>query len=79
LDADTAGVLDRELSTQVRSGDFVVLDLSEIGFIDASGLGVLLRAEVNARFARTEFSLIPGDCVAAELDALVRCDARQIP
>jgi anti-anti-sigma factor len=59
LDFATAGALDRALVTQVRSGGLVVLDLRDVGFIDASGLGLLLRVDVNARFAGTGFSLGP--------------------
>jgi anti-anti-sigma factor len=63
LDDASAGELDRALVTQVRSGGVVVLDLREIAFIDASGLSVLLRADVNARRAGTGFALMPGECV----------------
>jgi anti-anti-sigma regulatory factor len=52
--------LDRVLSTHVRSGGRVVLDLRAIALIDASGIDVLLRAKINARAAGTDFSLIPG-------------------
>jgi anti-anti-sigma factor len=67
LDFATAGALDRALVTQVRSGGLVVLDLRDVAFIDASGLGLLLRADVNARFAGTAFSLVPGECVGRML------------
>jgi anti-anti-sigma factor len=63
LNSATAGELDRALATQIRSAGLVVLDLHEIAFIDASGLAVLLRADVNARFDGTGLSLVPGECV----------------
>jgi anti-anti-sigma factor len=62
LDDASAGELDRALVTQVRLGGIVVLDLREIAFIDASALGILLRADVNARFAGTGFSVMVGEC-----------------
>jgi stage II sporulation protein AA (anti-sigma F factor antagonist) len=63
LSRDSTGELDRVLSTHVRSGGRVVLDLRAIAFIDASGIDVLLRAKINARAAGTDFSLTPGAAV----------------
>jgi anti-sigma B factor antagonist len=63
LDFATAGELDRALVTQVRSAGLVVLDLREIAFIDAGGLGVLLRAEANARLGGIGLWLMASECV----------------
>lgn len=68
LDFASAGELDRALVTQVRSGGLVVLDLREIGFIDASGLGVVLRAAVTACAAGTKLTLMSGECVGRMME-----------
>jgi anti-anti-sigma factor len=58
LNRDSAGELDRVLSTHIRSVGRVVLDLRAIALIDASCIDVLLRARINARFAGADFSVI---------------------
>ena len=63
LDFASAGELDRALVTEVRSGGLVVLDLREIVFMDASGLGVLLRGAVTAGAAGTKLTLMCGENV----------------
>jgi len=50
LDMETAGRLDERLAAQLRQGrSRLVLDLSGLGFMDSSGLNVLIRAFQRAR------------------------------
>lgn len=49
LDVATAPDLERTLLKPRPAGERVVLDLSELRFMDSTGLSVLLRAEVAAR------------------------------
>ena len=49
LDVATAPALERVLVDHARRGGPVVLDLRELSFIDASGLGLLLRTNAHAR------------------------------
>ncbi|QEV03270.1 STAS domain-containing protein [Streptomyces viridifaciens] len=48
IDFDTAPHLQRELSRALVEHQEVVLDLSEVTFMDCSGLGVLVRARNQA-------------------------------
>jgi anti-sigma B factor antagonist len=44
LDMATASVMARQLSELVEGGTDVIVDLSELGFIDSSGLRTLMTA-----------------------------------
>jgi anti-sigma B factor antagonist len=68
LDLATARKLERVLAAQARHDGPFVLDLRGLSFIDASGLGVLLRANADARHRRTELQLSPGDAVIRLLE-----------
>jgi len=59
LDLAVAPDLERVLADQSPDGVLVV-DLRELSFIDASGLGLLLRANTRARRNGTPLHLIPG-------------------
>jgi anti-sigma B factor antagonist len=59
LDVAVAPDLERVLAEQVRRG-VVIVDLRELSFIDASGLGVLVRANTQAHHDGTALQLIPG-------------------
>ncbi|MFH9352183.1 STAS domain-containing protein [Kitasatospora sp. NPDC017646] len=48
IDLDTAPHLRREISRALAEHQEVVLDLSEVTFMDCSGLGVLVRARNQA-------------------------------
>ena len=61
LDLATAPGLERTLAEEARHGGLVVLDLRELSFIDASGLGVLLRIDAYSRGDGMELRLIPGE------------------
>lgn len=49
IDAGTAGQLSRAAADALSRGGPVVLDLTEVGFMDCSGLWVLLNATRDAR------------------------------
>ena len=63
LDLATAPALERVLAAPTRHTGPLVLDLRGLSFIDASGLGVLLRADADARRHHTELKLIPGNAI----------------
>jgi anti-sigma B factor antagonist len=68
LDLATTPKLERALATQARHHGPLVLDLRGLSFIDASGLGVLLRADADAHRHQTELKLIPGNTVLRLLE-----------
>jgi anti-anti-sigma factor len=68
LDLATAPALERVLAAQTRHKRPLVLDLRGLSFIDASGLGVLLRADADARHHHTGLNLIPGNAVTRLLE-----------
>jgi anti-sigma B factor antagonist len=68
LDIATAPALERTLIEQTRIGTTLVLDLRELSFIDATGLGLLLRTNAHARRDGIEFAVLPGPRVQRLLD-----------
>ena len=56
VDANCATALRETLLPQVQAGD-VVLDLSDVGFIDSSGVSVLVRAHRTAVAAGHGFAI----------------------
>jgi len=49
LDMSTAAQLDEVLGTAVEHGGAITIDLSELTFMDSTGIGVFLRAAVSLR------------------------------
>jgi anti-sigma B factor antagonist len=49
LDMSTAAQLDEVLGTAVEHGGVITIDLSELTFMDSTGIGVFLRAAVSLR------------------------------
>jgi anti-sigma B factor antagonist len=49
LDMSTAAQLDEVLGTAVEHGGAVTIDLSDLTFMDSTGIGVFLRAAVSLR------------------------------
>jgi anti-sigma B factor antagonist len=49
LDMSTAAQLDEVLGTAVEQGGAITIDLSELTFMDSTGIGVFLRAAVSLR------------------------------
>jgi anti-anti-sigma factor len=68
LDIATAPALERASIEQTRIGGSVVLDLRELTFIDATGLGLVLRTNAHARRDGIEFAVLPGPRVQRLLD-----------
>jgi anti-sigma B factor antagonist len=75
LDPATVPVLERVWVEQARRGGLVVLDLRALSFIDASGIGLLLRIDADARRDGIELRLMPSARVLRLLK-LCRLDAR---
>lgn len=61
LDLQSAGVLEREVA-RLRSGghDRIVVDLSRVGFIDSTGLRVLIGLHRDAQREGRAISFVPG-------------------
>lgn len=70
LDAVTCPKLDAELSQALESDcEEIVLDLSELAFLDSSGLRSILRARSEARQAGKRFELVrPAGAARRALD-----------
>jgi stage II sporulation protein AA (anti-sigma F factor antagonist) len=61
LDLATAGQLKQALETAMEDGPgIVVVDLSAVGFMDSTGLRVVLAANERASEATRDFALVQG-------------------
>jgi stage II sporulation protein AA (anti-sigma F factor antagonist) len=60
LDLATVPLLEDHLNRTMRSGASVVIDLAGLGFIDSTGLEVLLRADRQLRAADGQLVLLSG-------------------
>jgi anti-anti-sigma factor len=60
LDLGSAALLERKLTELKRDGAGATLDLSELGFIDSTGLRILLRATREARRDRRRLAIERG-------------------
>jgi anti-sigma B factor antagonist len=58
VDLDTAAGLDQAVRTALRSCPHLVVDLTQVSFIDSSGLGVLVGARRMATALGGEVSLV---------------------
>lgn len=79
LDLDSAPQLESEL-TAVRAGgaDRIVLDLRELGFMDSTGLRLVIRWDTAAREDGFAFAIVPGPEVVQRVFRLTGMDG-QIP
>ncbi len=77
LDMSTASQLDEVLGTAVEHGGAITIDLSELTFMDSTGIGAFLRAAVSLRGRGCLILHGEQDRVRRVLD-LVRVD-RSIP
>ncbi|HEY4277996.1 MAG TPA: STAS domain-containing protein [Conexibacter sp.] len=76
LDIATTGRVEDEVTGLYDRGfEKVVLDLSNVSFMDSSGLRLLIRLDDRARGDR-RFTVVQGDGAARRLLALTRLDAR---
>lgn len=71
LDISSAPRLEQELLARVRSGA-VVLDLSEVTFLDSSGLRAVLIGSQEATAAGRRLVVVPGDGQAARVIELAQ-------
>ena len=61
LDLSTGDTLEKELARLEEEGfGTLVLDLRTLGFMDSSGLRVILQADARAREAGRRLQLVPG-------------------
>jgi anti-anti-sigma factor len=68
LDLATVPALEPVLIAQDRRGGLVIMDLGAVSFIDASGLGLLLRIDAHARRDGMELQLAPSSSVPRLLE-----------
>ena len=60
LDFATAFDVELRLEEAIRQADRVVVDLSNLDFIDSTGLRTLLESQAAARREGVQFELVPG-------------------
>jgi anti-anti-sigma factor len=60
LDIATAGVLEETLNSAAARAPVTVLDLRAVGFIDSSGLSVVVKYHRHAEAARAAFAIAAG-------------------
>ena len=60
LDLASSPELTERAEAALADGKAVVLDLSELSFIDSTGLGAIAGIDRNAKTAGTTMSLVPG-------------------
>jgi anti-sigma B factor antagonist len=76
LDLATAGKVEEEVTGLYDRGfQRVVLDLSDVSFMDSSGLRLLIRLDAHARGDRG-FTVVQGDGAARRLLVLTRLEER---
>jgi anti-anti-sigma factor len=59
LDVASAPAFEEELA-RVADRDLVVVDLKQLGFIDSTGLGALVKAHQHAQDGGREFAIVKG-------------------
>jgi anti-sigma B factor antagonist len=75
VDIATAPVLAQRLTEAVTSSCAVVVDLAEVGFMDSTGLGVLVAAFNRAKAAGTTLVLARPQRIVRNALRLVQVDA----
>jgi anti-sigma B factor antagonist len=68
LDLATVPALEPVLIAHARRAGLVIMDLGAVSFIDASGLGLLLRIDAHARRDGIELQLAPSSSVLRLLE-----------
>jgi anti-sigma B factor antagonist len=71
LDLATSGLVANRLRELRAGGATVVLDLDQLAFIDASGIGVILAAAADARRDGWAFTVTRGSAVVRRLFELL--------
>ena len=72
FDLEATGPLGRELSEPVNLARDLVVDVTAIGLIDSSSLGVLITAERRTTFRGGRFALVVGDATSPTVRASLR-------
>ena len=75
LDVASSGALEQSVE-EVSDYDLLVVDLSELEFIDSTGLSVLVAAHQRAVAAGREFCLVQGPAQVQRLLALTGLEER---
>ena len=77
LDVATAGALEHQLiQAAADEPALLVLDLSELGFMDSTGLRAVLSAAERARHAAYEFAVVRGSSQVQRLFELTQVGER---
>jgi anti-sigma B factor antagonist len=79
VDVATTGVLRRALEEQLARGRHVVVDLSQVTFLDAAGITVLLAAETEARRAGCRLTVENPAGIVARVLRITGADAVLVP
>jgi anti-sigma B factor antagonist len=79
LDLSTAGHLARVIECECPRDAALVIDLSEVAFLDCAGLRVLLVAKRRADRGGGTLRLIPGPAPVQRIIRLARLDTRLEP
>jgi anti-sigma B factor antagonist len=75
LDIATAEMLKQALaSIELKAGDRLVIDLSAVGFMDSTGLRLLITAQRNAAENDYSLTVVTGDSPAKRVLELTRMD-----
>jgi anti-sigma B factor antagonist/stage II sporulation protein AA (anti-sigma F factor antagonist) len=76
LDASAGEELERAVRVAEADGGALTLDLSGLDFMDSTGLGVVLDADLRASEAGRRFVVVPGDGEARRVLELVSVTER---
>jgi len=77
LDISSAGELEGELKRiEGRNPEAVVLDLSEVRFMDSTGLRVIVTADDRARKGGWRLSVVPGPEAVQRVFRITRLEER---
>ncbi len=76
VDLATAPQLERDIGEHVREGCKLCLDLTGVGFMDSTGLRVLIGALKSVEEAGGELRIVPGDGAVAKLLTITGLDDR---
>jgi anti-sigma B factor antagonist len=75
IDLATSPRLRETVEAELERGVPLVLDLSEVTFLDSSGIRVLLGCAARAQAGGTRFTVIPSDAVGRTLELCGITDA----
>ncbi len=76
LDIATEAQATADLNRAMDGAELLVVDLRELGFLDSTGVRVLLAADLRAREMGMRFGLVRGDGMIARLLEVTRIDQR---